>query len=217
MMVTNKIKQSLNVYLHNQRVGKLVYDNAVLNFVYDTGYVQHQSAQKLSISLPLQDELFDHQTSSAFFSGLLPDESVRTCLAKYLKLSEKNIFGLLKAIGGECAGAVSVYSENQSPSLNVENRYRVLDQEEANEILLTLDKHPMLAGEKNIRISGAGAQSKLMIAFVNRKIAIPMGNTPSTHIIKPAIKNVEASIYNEYFCMELANLIKLPVPNVQIY
>ena len=36
----------------------------------------------------------------AFFSGLLPDETVRERLAAYLGLSEENTFSLLEAVGG---------------------------------------------------------------------------------------------------------------------
>lgn len=75
----------------------------------------------------------------------------------------------------------------------------------------------MLAGEADIRISGAGAQDKLIISFVDGKIAIPKQNTPSTHIIKPAIKDLEESVQNEFFCMKLAKAIGLPVPDVSVY
>ena len=52
----------------------------------------------------------------AFFSGLLPDDIVRHRLAKYLGVSEKNPFSLLEVIGGECAGALSLYPEGDKPN-----------------------------------------------------------------------------------------------------
>ena len=150
--------------------------------------------------------------TSSFFSGLLPDEDVRCRLAKYLGLSKENIFSLLKEIGGECAGAISLYPEVIDPDFETEN-YRVLDDAEGDDILSSLDKRPLLAGEEGVRISGAGAQNKLIIAFVNGKIAIPTGTAPSTHIIKPAILGIEESVQNEYFCMKLAQKVGLPVPD----
>ncbi|WP_413429744.1 hypothetical protein [Francisella tularensis] len=36
----------------------------------------------------------------------------------------------------------------------------------------------MLIGEDDFRISGAGAQDKMMIAFVDNQVAIPLHNTP---------------------------------------
>lgn len=206
----------LNVFLQDRLVGKLMSARAVLSFQYDPKYLKSSKAQKLSIALPLRNEPFDHTTTSAFFSGLLPDEIVRVRLARFLGLSAKNTFALLKAIGGECAGAVSLHTENEVAKLKVEENYRLLDEIETNEMLQSLDKRPFLAGEHGVRISGAGAQNKLMIAFVNGQIAIPLGNTASTHIIKPAIKGLEDSVFNEFFCMTLAKNIGLPVPSVHI-
>ena len=211
------IKQALDIYLQGQFVGKLYSENATLSFVYDSAYLKKERATKLSAALPLQSEAFGHSITSPFFSGLLPDEDVRRRLARYLGLSEKNTFSLLREIGGECAGAVSVYPEGVSPHLDRPPTYRILEEAEADEILSSLDKRPFLAGEEDIRISGAGAQDKLMITFVNGKVAIPTGSTPSTHIIKTAISGLEDSVHNEFFCMRLAKAVGLPVPEVKIF
>ena len=131
-------------------------------------------------------------------------------------MSEKNTFALLKKIGGECAGAVSVYPQGSSPKADDEPTYLVLEDNEADDVLTYLDTRPLLAGEEDVRISGAGAQDKLMIAFVDGKIAVPTGNTPSTHIIKPPIKDLEETVHNEFFCMKLADAVGLRVPKVEI-
>ncbi len=207
----------LNIFLHADLIGRLSSDQAELSFEYDTKYLKRATAVKLSTSLPLQEKAFGHRETSAFFSGLLPDELVRKRLARYLGISEQNTFALLKEIGGECAGAVSVYEEGQSPDRQEEYRYRILEDTEAHKILSAIDKRPMMVGEDDIRISGAGAQDKLIIALVDGKIAIPMGNTPSTHIIKPAIKDLDHSVFNEFFCLKLAKAMKLPVPEVFVH
>ena len=98
---------------------------------------------------------------------------------------------MLDAIGGECAGAISVYPEGKNPRDNKQADVLILDDQEAIDVLASLEARPFLVGQDDIRISGAGAQNKLMIAFVGEKIAIPKGHTPSTHIIKPAIKGFE--------------------------
>lgn len=210
-------KQHLEVFLHGKHTGRLYSDNATLSFVYDESYLNSKKPTKLSASMPLQKEAFGHQVTAAFFSGLLPDEYVRKRLARYLRLSEKNIFSLLKEIGGECAGAVSVYREGSSPETRTKPTYKVLEDNEAHDVLSQLDKRPMMAGEDDIRISGAGAQDKLIIAIVDGKIAIPTHDTPSTHIIKPAIKDIDETVQNEFFCMQLAKKIGFPVPSVAIH
>ena len=210
-------KEILEVYLHGRPIGRLYSDNAILSFTYNLEHLERQNPLKLSASLPLTDTVFDHRATSTFFSGLLPDGDVRTRLARYLGISERNTFALLKEIGGECAGAVSVYPQGVSPEAADKPTCRVLDDNEAAQILTSLDKRPLLAGEENVRISGAGAQDKLMIRLVRGKIAIPTGNTPSTHIIKPAIKGFEDTVHNEFFCMKLADAAGLRVPEADIF
>ncbi|MFT5207882.1 MAG: serine/threonine-protein kinase HipA [Candidatus Omnitrophota bacterium] len=205
----------LDVYLYDKYIGQLCSHRAVLSFAYDAKYLEDPKALLLSQAMPLQSTSFKHEVCAPFFSGLLPDEIIRVRLARYLGLSAKNTFALLKEIGGECAGAVSLYVEGSDPHQLSEPTYRILETVEANQILLALDKHPLMAGGE-IRISGAGAQDKLMIAFVDGKIAIPLKNTASTHIIKPSIKGLEDSVRNEFFCMSLAKSIGLSVPTVQI-
>lgn len=211
------MKKTLDVYLRDRLVGKLFSEQGTLSYVYDAAYLQSSDAVKISASLPLGTEEFSHSPVAAFFSGLLPDEAVRVRLAKYLGLSDKNIFGLLESIGGDCAGAISVYPEGKKIASSVSPTYKILNDDEADEILSSLDKRPLLVGEEDVRISGAGAQDKLMIAFVDGKIAIPTGQTPSTHIIKPPINGHPDSVHNEFFCMRLAAEVGLPVPKVDIY
>lgn len=216
-MTKESNKKYLDVFLHNNYVGKLCSEDGDLSFTYDKNYLAKNEAVKLSSSLPLRAEPFENLVTSAYFSGLLPDEYVRKRLARYLRISEKNTFSLLQEIGGECAGAVSIHTEGSAPDKNEPSKYRILEDREANDILSALDKRPMLAGEEDIRISGAGAQDKLVISFVDEKVAIPKRNTPSTHIIKPPIKDLEEPVQNEFFCMKLARAIGLPVPNASIH
>lgn len=209
--------QILDVYLHGNKIGKLSYQNGELSFVYDADYLGSEKPAKLSHVFPLNPEPFDNQTTEPFFSGLLPDDIVRRRLARYLGVSEGNTFALLREVGGECAGAVSVFVEGESPAAFNEPEYKILDESDAKEILSSLDRHPFLAGEEGVRLSGAGAQDKLIVSIVDGKLAIPLRNTPSTHIIKPPIKDLEDTVFNEFFCMKLAGDMGLPVPEVDVY
>ena len=64
-------------------------------------------------------------------------------------------------------------------------------------------------GIDGYRISGSGAQNKLIARIVNGHIELPLFGAPSTHIIKPAIQDYEDSVYNEYFSMRLAERLGL--------
>ncbi|NBX85048.1 MAG: type II toxin-antitoxin system HipA family toxin [Gammaproteobacteria bacterium] len=209
-------KKQLSVFLHDIYVGELVSQQGKLCFSYDKEYLQLPTARPISMTMPLSHDIYTHSIVAPYFSGLLPDEGVRYRLAKYLQISEKNIFGLLEAIGGECAGAVSIKPHPTSKG-GQESNYIVLENQEALDVMRSLENRPFLVGEDDIRISAAGAQCKLMIAFIDGKIAIPKGTTPSTHIIKPNIPGFNDTVFNEFFCMILAKRIGLICPNVQIY
>lgn len=208
------MSKELSVFLHDKYTGQLKSENGRLSFVYHQQYLSDPKARAISVTMPLSSDIYTHQIVYPFFSGLLPDEGVRHRLAGFLQLSEKNTFGLLEAIGGECAGAISVKTLNDAP--DTEARYLVLNDEEALEMMHSLQQRPFLAGQEDIRISAAGAQCKLMICFVNHKVAIPQGQTPSTNLIKPAIKGFDLTVQNEYFCMKLAQKIGLKTPNVRL-
>lgn len=210
-------KQYLDVFLHDAHVGTISYAQGKMIFSYLEEYANTKDALPLSTSMEVQKEPFPNEVTESFFSGLLPEDIVRRRIARYLRISEDNTFALLKAIGGECAGAVSVYVPGESPSKQGKPKYRILKEQEAYEILSSLDKHPMMVSDGTIRISGAGAQDKLIVALKNGDLAIPIGNTPSTHIIKPEIKDLEGSVHNELFCMKLAKAMGLPVPECSIY
>lgn len=202
------------VFLHDKYCGDIHYENGRLSFVYQQTYLEDLDARAISTTMPLGPEIYPHPIVYSFFSGLLPDEGVRHRLARYLQLSEKNTFGLLEAIGGECAGAISVKAT--PGNLDQAYDYLVLNEHEALEVMHSLQQRPFLVGKEDIRISAAGAQCKLMISFVDHHIVIPKGRTPSTHLIKPAIPGFHETVENEYFCMLLAKKIGLKSPNVQI-
>jgi serine/threonine-protein kinase HipA len=69
-----------------------------------------------------------------------------------LGISFNNDYGLLERIGGDCAGAVSLYPETgelpQQPA-----SYRKLSLDELNTIIKELPQRPLLAGEKGLRLS----------------------------------------------------------------
>ncbi|MGE0108893.1 MAG: type II toxin-antitoxin system HipA family toxin [Bdellovibrionales bacterium] len=212
------MSDSLNVFYCDQHVGVLFNNKGSLSFLYDAAYLKTENPTPLSVSLPLRDAPFGNEVSYAYFSGLLPEESVRRWLARYLHVSEGNVFGLLKEIGGECAGAVSLYPEGEgAESYTGKAGYRLLTEAQADEMLSRLETRPFMVGEDGVRISGAGAQSKMMVAFVEGQMALPVYGMPSSHIIKPAVHGFEETVHNEFFCMRLAGILGLPVPETAIH
>lgn len=109
------MSRMLDVYLQDKLVGCLEQtDSGDLAFAYNADYLKAAS-YGISLSMPLSAESYKGAQVKAFFSGLLPEESVRDRLAKYLRLSENNLFALLEAVGGDCAGALALYPHGNQP------------------------------------------------------------------------------------------------------
>lgn len=89
-----------------------------------------ESGGILSASLPLQEKAFTPSQSAPFFEGLLPEGSVRAAIARKFGLSEEDGFGLLSALGADCAGAVVVLSEGDRPAPVAGKGIRLLDADE---------------------------------------------------------------------------------------
>ena len=203
--------ETLEVYLNGRKAGRLVDDNGKMSFAYLREYLEAEGREPVSFSIPLRAEAFAHDEIEAFLSNLLPDDIIRTRIADILQIPRENTFALLKAIGGDCAGAVSFLTEGTSPETSDKGEYRELSDKEAGRILDNLQKRPLDVGEDGFRISGAGAQDKLIACMKDGQVLLPLNGTPSTHIIKPAMPDYPDSVENEWFAMRLADACRLSV------
>jgi serine/threonine-protein kinase HipA len=201
----------LLVRLDEAVVGRLWLDGKRhFCFQYDDGWLQ-RSRIPLSLSLPLRQEPYLDDESHAFFANLLPEERLRSLVARNLGISPTNDYGLLERIGGDCAGAVSLFSEDaQTPDQT--GAYRQLSLDELNHLIGELPRRPLLAGEAGIRISLAGAQKKLPLFHDGQHFHLGLGSAPSNIIIKPPIDGLDNTVENEAFCMALAHGVGLDVP-----
>lgn len=202
---------TLDVYLLDRKVGRIDYSSHHndMRFAYDAEYLVAGDAMALSYALPLQGEPFDSERTTVFFENLLPPDQVRRKLGPILHLSRHNVFGFLEALGGDCAGAISLWPHGEKP-VSGNERVKRLDEDEAAEILASLKKRPLYVnGIDGYRISGSGAQNKLIARIADGHIELPLFGAPSTHIIKPAIQDYEDSVYNEFFVMRLAERLGL--------
>lgn len=204
--------KQLEVWLLGAHVGTLSQVDGRLSFAYAPA-----ANTPLSQSLPLRVEPFDDRATRPFFAGLLPEGVQRKFVAQALQVSRQNDFALLDGIGGECAGAVTLLEPGQTPpASDASTTVRWLDGAQLLRVLDEMPKRPMLAGEEGLRLSLAGAQDKLPVVADGSRIGLPLFGAPSTHIIKPPIAEVEGSVFNEGFCMALAQALKLDVAKTQI-
>ncbi len=213
-MTRPPLRPTLNVYHGQSLVGKLWLDEQRrFLFQYDTAWLASPERVPLSQRLPLQPEAFAPDVARPFFSNLLPESHVRKLLTDRLHISEKNDFGLLEAIGGDCAGAFSVLGVGQKPPSK--DGIRQVSDAKLKGWLQSAPRREFIGTMERFRLSLAGAQDKLPVV-VDKKgdLFLPEGDRASTHILKPSIERLEDSTGNEFFCMSLAAKAGLPVASV---
>lgn len=215
----------LNIFFGNKKAGSLEStENRGVIFVYDENYLDDKNSGPLSASLPLQREEFPQKQCIPFFSGLLPEEDSRKKIADYLHISETSTLKLLEALGGECAGLISILREDEDDSFSKETSFKLdsenyeqLDDKRLSEFIGKMNTRPLIKADDKLRLSLAGAQEKLALAKINGEWYLPLNGAPSTHILKPARTDSLSSLaQNEYICMKLAKNFGLPVPDVDL-
>ncbi len=206
--------ERLNVWYEDILVGRLWQDaTGKLGFQYEKDWVNQ--GFPISQQLPLIADEYSPAQSLAhrFFANLLPEANARAHVVRDLKISNSE-FELLKAIGGECAGALSILPSTLPP--DTKPFYQQLSEEEFKKILLRKGNLASLTSEKNRpRLSLAGAQDKCAIFFDQHHYFLPQGSAPSTHIIKFEVTDYGHIPAYEYLLTELAKTIHLPVVNCE--
>ena len=186
-------------------------------FAYDAAWLADANAPALSFSLQKQAEPFNRRACQPFFGGILPEEGQRTAIARALGVSADNEFRLLEYLGGEVAGALTLLPECEIPTPPSAAAPKLLNDDDLVRLLDHLPMRPMLAGEDGLRLSLAGAQSKLPVLVIDGQIALPAPGQPTSHILKPPIARFAGTTENEYFCMSLARAVGLDVAPVEMH
>ena len=104
--------KTLLVQFYGHTIGELLQTpEGRIEFTYNSSWLEAKQARPLSQSLPLRRETFNERACIGFFGGLLPEEYNREIIAKNLGITAGNDFAMLRAIGGECAGAVALLTQ----------------------------------------------------------------------------------------------------------
>jgi serine/threonine-protein kinase HipA len=182
-----------------------------VSFAYDDGWVATEGAFPISTRFPLGFPV-DPDAFQIWASNLLPESGHLRTMARSLQVDPEDVVGMLSKVGRDTAGALSVGGPGSTlPG----RRVRVRSEADLERIVNELPTKPFLVGEDGISMSLAGAQSKLGVCLdPDGGIALPVGGSPSTHILKPDSDRMYGSVQNEAFCMVLARLCGLPVPKV---
>lgn len=207
-------KKKLNVCLYGELVGELTQTaSGEMTFTYS-----NQAENTISINMPIRTEPYNEVQTQAYFGGLLPESDVvRKIIAKRYGISPNNDFSLLKAIGYDCAGAISIHSdENDKTGNDFPLDAKVISEDELYNHIVELPQKPLFIDVENLRLSLAGVHDKAAVCMIENQIALPLNGCPTTHILKPSSVHFPGLVENEFFCLELARRIGLTIPKVEL-
>jgi serine/threonine-protein kinase HipA len=201
---------NLPVYFEQRLVGTIDVDKNGPGFTYHPNWMALRGAFPISITMPLKPDRIASEVFLPWAANLLPESEQLRTLGQILGMARSDVIGLLSAIGGDTAGALSIGQPGRTATV----QWRSIETPaELEKLIEGLPSKPFLVGEEGVSMSLAGAQTKLAVAIDEAgRISIPMNGSPSTHILKPDVPRLCGSVYNEAFCLTLARHINLPTP-----
>jgi serine/threonine-protein kinase HipA len=203
---------SLPVYFEQRLVGTIHVDRSGPSFTYAPSWIGLRGAFPISLTMPLKSERVAAEDFLPWAANLLPESEQLRTLGQLLGMARSDVIGLLTAIGGDTAGALSFGQAGRASSV----QWRPLDTPDELECMIEeLPNKPFLVGEEGVSMSLAGVQSKIAVAIDgDGRICIPMNGSPSTHILKPDSPRLPGGVHNEAFCLTLAKRMRIPAPEV---
>jgi serine/threonine-protein kinase HipA len=96
------------IYMYHTFAGILTEDENGYRFEYDADYLANETAEAISLTLPLTDKAYISNLLHPFFDGLIPEGWLLDIAERNWKINNRNRMSLLLACCKDCIGAVSV-------------------------------------------------------------------------------------------------------------
>ncbi|WP_305812331.1 type II toxin-antitoxin system HipA family toxin [Photobacterium leiognathi] len=218
----------LTVAMNGILVGSLTKaSSGAISFQYDPSWLSRPGARAISLSMPLRHDAYHGDTPYNFFDNLLPDnEEIRSRIQSRFQAATKRPFDLLSKIGGDCVGAIQLYSPQNSLQDVRQIQTEPLTESRMAQVLRGYQSDAplgMLDDMDDFRISIAGAQEKTGLLWYQNQWHLPLGSTPTSHIMKLPIgilphKNIDLSdsCENEWLCLKIAAAFGFEVNDANI-
>lgn len=205
----------LNVWHEQHLVGQLWRNTTgAFGFRYDPEWTSVGFAVSRSLPLAVREFTPEEGTAQLWFANLLPEGAVREHIVRDLKLPNTD-FDLLRAIGGECAGALSILPVDRQPS--GQRQYRPLTEKDLADLAARRGQiYAVWPADERPRLSLAGAQDKCPVLVRDDQYFLPRGEAPSSHILKFELVDYRHLPAYETFTTQLAAAIGLPVVDISL-
>ena len=227
-MARRKSHYPLNVLLNNRLVGRLNKEsNGAIEFAYDASWLDWEHALPVSLSMQLRPTKFTGAPVSAVFENILPDsDKIRKRVAERVGAEGTDAYSLLAKIGRDCVGALQFLPDGEKAEVPGKIEGVPLTEEELEHLVSNLARAPLgLDDGDGFRISIAGAQEKTALLWHEGQWKKPLGTTPTTHILKPQIGEIQTSagtidlrdsVENEFYCLNLMTAFGLSAARAEI-
>ena len=101
------------VFQHNQLAGILTENEDGYLFQYDSGYLKSDTAEAVSLTLPLTEIPYRSKILFPFFDGLIPEGWLLNIAERSWKIDQRDRMSLLLACCKDCIGSVSIIPVNE--------------------------------------------------------------------------------------------------------
>ena len=207
--------RTLLVYIEikgeNKFVGEIVGNSSNdACFSYDSAYLNNPEHRAISIGLPLEEKTFDTIRTRIFFEGLLPEGFTRKCVAKWMHMDENDYLSILAGLGRECLGAIKVIEKLDQV---IDPDYRELSKEEVCSLAREgASESAELVTKSHLSLTGASGKVGLYYNDLDKKWYLPIGEAPSTHIVKQSHVRLKKIVANEQLCLLMAKNLGIEIP-----
>lgn len=211
-------RYTLNVFDADARIGELGYETLEehFSFGYDAAWRETKDSYSISPHIPLNGPSAASSTVRRFIENLLPEGRALDIVSTTYQVSRNNIYGLIRELGQETAGALAFRPGDAAPRLATQRR-EVTHMELA-ERIADRAQVPFAVWDGRVRMSIAGYQDKLAVYNDDNRLYLVEGELASTHILKPEPLDERLSnlVANEHFSMTLAARVGIPTAEVYI-
>ena len=217
--------KSLTVWMNGERVATWSINQGKDTLTYDDHWLRSPHARPLSLTMPFtpENKPYTGEVVAFWFDNLLPDSpQLRQRIARRFKTLGQTPFDLLSEVGRDSVGAVQLLPTHQQPSQIKTIQAKAITETEIADYLSSYTSSSSLQNQSfnldEFRISLAGAQEKSALLKQDGIWKLPLGSTPTTHILKlplGLIGNLQMdmtdSVENEWLCLQLLGAYGLPV------
>lgn len=101
--------RKVKVFFNGIHAGKLIEKDNKSEYIFE--YNDDYNGLPISLTMPIEQKVYEFNTFPPFFDGLLPEGPQREALLKLAKLDRNDFFGQLVTVGADMVGAVTVEEE----------------------------------------------------------------------------------------------------------